>query len=306
VLGAAAGLGLLALTLFSFAAAGTWLGELTTHFRPHLAALGLAVALGAIGLRSGIGAAAAGVAVALNLLPLLPYAAPWRAVAEAAPQGVPLRVLTLNLRHEHADPDKVRALVARERPDLVALSEILPEHAPLLESLREQLPTVLRPERTGAFEVVLLTRWEASEVEIDRSAHSRLPVTRLLLCREGVCVRVVALHAARPLEQWGRLRAAQFEVLARLARGDGRVIALGDLNCTPWSPAFAALLRAGGLADSALGRGIVGTWISRLPVLGLPIDHVLVGAAVGVRERRVGEDVGSDHLPLLADLVLTE
>jgi endonuclease/exonuclease/phosphatase (EEP) superfamily protein YafD len=81
-------------------------------------------------------------------------------------------------------------------------------------------------------------------------------------------------------------------------------VLLGDLNCTPWSPAFDRLLAAARLRDSGRGRGLHPTWFSAVPFVGLPIDHVLVGPGVGVRGRHVGPDIGSDHRPVIADLVL--
>jgi endonuclease/exonuclease/phosphatase family metal-dependent hydrolase len=36
----------------------------------------------------------------------------------------------------------------------------------------------------------------------------------------------------------------------------------------------------------------------------LLIDHVLVSPSVGILANRVGADLGSDHLPVIADLVV--
>jgi endonuclease/exonuclease/phosphatase (EEP) superfamily protein YafD len=38
--------------------------------------------------------------------------------------------------------------------------------------------------------------------------------------------------------------------------------------------------------------------------LRIPSDQVLVGGGIGVRDRRVGMDIGSDHMPVIADLDL--
>jgi endonuclease/exonuclease/phosphatase (EEP) superfamily protein YafD len=44
--------------------------------------------------------------------------------------------------------------------------------------------------------------------------------------------------------------------------------------------------------------------MSRQPIVGLAIDHVLASPEIGVRDYLVGPDLGSDHLPVVAGLVL--
>jgi len=46
------------------------------------------------------------------------------------------------------------------------------------------------------------------------------------------------------------------------------------------------------------------TWLSRFPLFGLMIDHVLAGPNVRIARAWVGQDVGSDHFPVVADLIL--
>ncbi len=57
-----------------------------------------------------------------------------------------------------------------------------------------------------------------------------------------------------------------------------------------------------GLRDSSLGIGYHATWPATLGVAGIPIDHVLVSAGIGVAEKSVAAGVGSDHLPIVVDL----
>lgn len=297
----AAALGLVAVTLFSFLGTATWLGELTTHFRPHLAAAALVVIALAMVLRARLAALAGAACLLANVAPLVPYLG---GTAVAAHQGSVFRVLTVNLHTDGADYESVAALIERERPDLVALTEIGPRTAPLVERVRDLLPTTLGGERRGAFEVLLLTRWRPEAYEVDRSVGPRFPVSHVRLCRE-TCLDVVALHAARPLRDRGVWRSAQLALAARLAaERKGPAVLVGDLNLTPWSPAFSRLVDTSSLRDSALGRGVVPTWLSSIPFIGLPIDHVLVSPDIGVRARRVGPDVGSDHFPVTAELVL--
>jgi endonuclease/exonuclease/phosphatase (EEP) superfamily protein YafD len=118
------------------------------------------------------------------------------------------------------------------------------------------------------------------------------------------CATVIGLHGARPFGRNVGLRNAQLALAVRVAaaRGDEPVILMGDLNLTPWAPTFAGLLEAGNLRDASIERGLTATWLSRHALFGLLIDHVLVNPKVAVVASRIGPDIGSDHLPVVADL----
>ena len=80
---------------------------------------------------------------------------------------------------------------------------------------------------------------------------------------------------------------------------------LGDLNTTPWSARYRALLDDAGLEDTRVGYGLQTSWPSFLPaVLRIPIDHVLVTPDLAAAEREVGPEVGSDHLPVWVELAV--
>ncbi len=93
----------------------------------------------------------------------------------------------------------------------------------------------------------------------------------------------------------------QMAVLAGYARSLGRdQILMGDFNNTPWSDVQVAFRAATGLEN----RGpMVTTWPAQLPTpLRVPIDSVFVGGGLTLRDLRAGPDLGSDHLPLIAEI----
>jgi endonuclease/exonuclease/phosphatase (EEP) superfamily protein YafD len=84
-------------------------------------------------------------------------------------------------------------------------------------------------------------------------------------------------------------------------------VVVGDLNTTMWSPAYRKLIHATGLRNARDGFGICPTlgserrWIA---ALALPYDHSLVNQKVGVIGFRSGPFLGSDHLPIIAELAV--
>jgi endonuclease/exonuclease/phosphatase (EEP) superfamily protein YafD len=80
------------------------------------------------------------------------------------------------------------------------------------------------------------------------------------------------------------------------------VIVAGDFNATPFSPIFRKVIKISGLKDSREGFGWQPSWPTYVPLLWLPIDHILVSSEIQVHNRATGSFIGSDHYPVFADL----
>lgn len=131
---------------------------------------------------------------------------------------------------------------------------------------------------------------EASGME-NHGKPLTLVVTHPLPPLAGFVVRNLQLaHIAKARQEWGP-----------------DVIVSGDLNISSWSPYFQDLVRESGLRDSQLGFGVQPSWpAGLLPVMRIPIDHVLVSENFVVLKRELGPDIGSDHLPVYVELGLKE
>jgi len=282
-----------------------WLPALIAHFRPHLASASLACLLISAIARRPLLAAVSVALLAVHGAPLLPYL-DVAGEAKALPPAN-LRVLTLNMHSESTDPAALRRLIETENPDLVALTE-MPNDLDALVSEIAALPRY-RTGRMSAspFAVALFSRWPVTRSQITRGPDKPWPVLAADICDTEVwrgCLRVIALHSARPFGVGAQQQKLQLEVAGRLAASapDHRVILMGDLNLTPWAPRFSELLTWGDLTDTGRRRGLWATWLCRLPFIGLFIDHVLVSPGIVASDNRLGPDVGSDHLPVIADL----
>jgi endonuclease/exonuclease/phosphatase (EEP) superfamily protein YafD len=86
-------------------------------------------------------------------------------------------------------------------------------------------------------------------------------------------------------------------------------IVIGDLNATPWSMHFRWLLAQTNLMNSQQGFGFQGSWPRRTPhslswLFTIPIDHCLHSNSLITLDRRVGPNLGSDHLPIELSLAV--
>ncbi|MFC4172811.1 endonuclease/exonuclease/phosphatase family protein [Microvirga sp. GCM10011540] len=292
-------------TVASFLGAWWWLFDIASHFRPQLAAASLVCLATALFARSRAAAILCLVLVAANAVPLLPYLS--GSARAAGAERADLRVLTLNLHLEGADMDAVRRLIASEDPDVVMFTEMPADDGAILAGLRDAYPHRTEYRRGSPFDVVLLSRWRIEDWSMDRNVAPYLPVLSARLCgaqSRQRCITIVGLHAARPFGREGRRQRAQLDAAAAAVRAAPlqQAVVMGDLNLTPWSHAFHRFTQGAGVRGNPPERGLAATWLSRVPLFGLMIDHVLASPNVRIVRAWVGADVGSDHLPVIADL----
>lgn len=298
--------GLLAVaTGASLLGAWSWVPALLVHFRPHLAAASL-VLLAISGVaRRPILALLCLAALAVNGRPLLPYIGGGASAAGAEN----LRLLTLNMHGAATDRQAFRQAIEAQHPDLVVVTE-MPGNFDQIASATSALPSYRVGEPPPSpWAVTLFSRWPVTRWSVDHGADGTAQVISADICDTPAwrgCLRVVALHAPRPFGNRARRQDEQLEIAATTAASapDHKTILVGDLNLTPWSPAFSRLLERGELRDTGPYRGLLATWLSRLPFVGLLLDHVLVSPSIGILANRLGPDIGSDHLPVIVDLAI--
>ena len=287
----------------------SWILDLAAHFRPHLAAISFIWLFLAIFQRRPFAAMACAALLAINAAPIIPYVTAQAQPADEA--GSPLRVMTYNMHGRTTQRAAFLEFVHAEQPDVILLTEVPNYYDWLTDGLGADYPHRIDGNSGRPHDLMVFSRWPVAGFQIDRNVDRALPVLAADLCEEGVkepsqCVRLVGLHAAAPFGKAADMQDAQFALAARLLADapPGRAILAGDLNMTPWAPDFGRLIGVTGLRDTALGRSVTATWMSRQPMVGLAIDHVLASPQIGVRDYLVGPDLGSDHLPVIAGLVL--
>lgn len=296
--------GLVLATALILAARLGWFTELFTHFRVQgaVAGLGLAPLLLLLGARRrallafavGLGH---GAAIAPAWLPGAPV-----------PQGLPrFRLLSANLLTENEAHGELLALVREEKPDVVMLVEVGQRWAADLETLADEYPVRRFAPQEDNFGVAALARDRRATVEIVYCGPMGVPSTRVRLPVGDTVVTLLSTHTMPPIGGGAASdRNAQLVECGQvLNREPGPRVLAGDLNVTPWSPAFADLLAATGLLDSRAGFGVQASWLVGFPPLSIPIDHALHSPDLAVLERRIGPEFGSDHRPVIVDFAFS-
>ncbi len=292
---------LCAATLLALAAGLGWPFELFVHFRIQYAVAGLALAAAMLATGSPRASLIAILVAAFNALPVL------QQVQEGQPGfacvGPQFTVVTANVQYGNVDHSRFLKWLASHPADLVVVQELTSAWARDLSRLPAYPYQAMLP-REDAYGIGVLSRWPLDPVEPEDYAGDGLPSLAGHVQIADRPVRFVALHTRWPVTPGlERARNVSLEAAARsIAAGAGPAVVLGDLNATPWSPAYTAFLRTSGMQDAANGSRWQPTWLPGFWPLALRIDHVFVSPGLCSEGTQVGPAVGSDHRPLLARL----
>jgi endonuclease/exonuclease/phosphatase (EEP) superfamily protein YafD len=294
-----------ALSLLALGARWHWLLDLLTHFRAHyLAVLVIAVVICLASRRFKLAAAVSGFVV-LNLW----FVAPLyfgNAVNDA--RGSLVRVMTANAFCANPQRDLLIRYISAAAPDVLLVMEIDGGWANRLEALSDAYPhRLIESRQEDCFGIALLSKLPVKQLEVRKIGPAGVPsIYAELSIGNGGTFHVVGSHPVPPNSaHWAEMHRRQLEDLGdAVAALDGPRILLGDLNTTSWSPYFRDLLTTADLRDSRRGFGNQTSWRSSLVQFGIAIDHMLVSPDIAVRNRFVGPDVGSDHRPVIADILM--
>ncbi len=300
----AAGVVVVLLSLAGLAGGFWWALDLASHFRVQyfvILAGFAAVLLLVRAYRPAILFAAGAILNGALVLPLYAAAPP-----DPPPSARVLRAMQINVQMVNTDHAAVLAGIRAADPDFVVLVEVDRRWAAGLAALSGAYPHAIAHPRNDAFGIALYSKHPLDRAEIVRYGAPGMPSVLAEIELDGRRFHLLGTHPLPPLgSAAARNRDAQLAAIAEAVRMlPHPVLLIGDLNVSPWSFHFSRLLRHSGLRDGTRGRGFQPTWPAGLPPLLIPIDHSLHSPGLQVVGRFVGEDVGSDHYPLVVDFVL--
>lgn len=284
-----------------------WLGsvayyfELASHFRLHYLLLAILCAVIFVWAGRWKWVVVSLLAAGLNLPALMPAYLP---ASQPADTKASLRIVMANVHTENSDYADFITWAGRQRPDIIIVIEATPEWAKALAPLQAYYPHKITLQRRDPFGLLVFSKVAFEKQQVLGFGNGQHPSLFLRVKKSGRELGIVATHTEPPVDsELFALRNRELDNAAEVvARIKGARILIGDLNTTQWSPYFVAMKERGGLRDGRNGFGILPTWPAELPGLMIPIDQLLVSSEVAVRKLSVGDDIGSDHLPIFAEV----
>lgn len=288
--------------LLAGAFGGYWIPlDILAHFRGHLIAVALVSGFAFLVPRFGLAILVVGllaVPIAHAGMSGLVYS---KTSESESKLGQRLKVVSLNMWGAYSDLDRIESYLRGENADIVVLTEFPMYEHPMLRKLKPVYPHQIFC--TAGCRMALLSKWKWIKAGTQRRTDK---VPKYVWAQFGFgseALTVYGIHLRTPIDS-PRLKAREIRWLGQqLGAKRGSVILAGDFNSTPWSHNFRELSKVAGLRKPS---GVYPTWpVSRLPLPQLAIDHILVSEGIMFERMHVGKRVSSDHLPVVAELVLT-
>lgn len=282
-----------------------WPLDLFAHFRVQYAASLLVLTLLLLILRRWVLAAVALVGLGVSAVPLIPYLPhQWSGTASAAANGPKFRLLAFNVWFRNPDLAGAAAYMERSQADAIVLLELVPSQVERLRALLPSYPYFyVEPSRMGA---AVFTKWPMLSAESMPLAQAGAIAARVQIDWRGSPVTVLGVHLNWPLgPRNSQFRNEELAGVVEFSKAQREpLIVAGDFNLTPWSRYFSDALERSGLHDAARGFGLARTWPAQFAPLGIRIDHCLLSRHWNSLHVATGPWLGSDHLPVIADLAL--
>lgn len=219
------------------------------------------------------------------------------------------KVYSANIHRFNRDMSRLAQEIEEKKPEIVLLCEVTADHIQPLRSIMKNYPYHVEYTPVGklGIGIVLLSKFPVSGVEKEQLSEFGNALVTSVLKVNGRETMLFAIHSPNPsFKKDFPVRTDQFlRIAEKINKQSMPVIVAGDFNATPYSPTFKHLLKATGLKDSRDGFGWQPSWPTSFPLLWIPIDHILVSPEFKILNRAVGNYIGSDHYPVLAELSMS-
>jgi len=215
-----------------------------------------------------------------------------------------VKINCINVLSSNQDVDAVVAYLNQTKPDIVVFLEFNATWEQRLDPhLTSYSNRILIP-RTDNFGIAVYSKIPLTSHKERTIGNAELPSILISFKINNRKVQLLATHPLPPMgKQTFDLRNNQLKAIARLAKASkSEFILMGDLNTSSYSTHFKRLIEDSNLKDSRKGFGILATWPTWFSPASITLDHCLVSKGIVVKSRKVGEFVGSDHLPIFIEI----
>ncbi len=218
-----------------------------------------------------------------------------------------IKIAIINVLYGNTAYQKTLDLVRQEKPDLLLFIELEKAWFEEVNKLSDLLPYTAPSDPKSIFEVKLKSKFPIEEFEIfPLDDPIRLTMTATIkINNQKVFLLIPHLPAPTDPDRFS-LRNKQLNNLAEILHKQNLpTILIGDFNTSIWSPYYQEFINRTNLQNSRRGFGVLPSWFAlstKLPLIASPIDQILFSKDFKAVNSYLGEDIGSDHLPLISEL----
>lgn len=218
-----------------------------------------------------------------------------------------LKVFIANVYQENRKASEYHKEINACDPDVILMVETDTWWQTQMDTLSERYPFQLKIPLANTYGMLLYSRFELQNGEINYLVKSDIPsIETLVKLPSGQLVKLYCLHPEPPVPQENpRSTERDMEILLvakKAKQSEYPVIVMGDLNDVAWSYTTELFGKVSGLLDPRRGRGFFNSFNAKYFFLRFPLDHIFCSPNFTLSSINRLPSCGSDHFPMCVDL----
>ncbi len=238
-----------------------------------------------------------------NLFEVFPYIGEYRPLN----QSNTIKLALYNVLTSNKNYDDFLLDISQENPDIIILQEtddIWLEH---IKDIKNQYPYYIEHSRLDNFGISLYSKIPLTGTGIELWTDYEVPVLVACLNLFSKNVKIYGIHTLPPISNdYYRVRNEMLEKINTISSQESskNLIFAGDFNTTIYSNSYKKYIQSADLKDcQILAKNINGTWNAKyISIFRIPLEHILISGSFLLHSFKVGQNFGSDHLPLYIEL----
>lgn len=215
------------------------------------------------------------------------------------------KIISINIFSQNEEFQHLKDYLAKDKSDVIVLQELTPAWQKHVEFIRKEYPYYKEEVRSNNFGIAIYSKIPFTKVSTKNYIDEMHPSILAKIIVDAKPLSILATHPVPPLPNQARFerRNKQYELMKQEidALPNENIILIGDLNSTVYSPNF-KLVQSDKMKDARSGFGLNNSWNAFIPILRTNIDQCWVSKNIKVTNFYRGDDIKSDHFPIVAEL----
>ncbi|WP_424495212.1 endonuclease/exonuclease/phosphatase family protein [Salinimicrobium sp. GXAS 041] len=253
-------------------------------------------------------------AITIQSLRIFPYFLGTKTVPDApevVDKGNVVKVLIANVFIENRKSEELLQIIRDSSPDIILAMEVNRHWIKELEVLEENYPHTITYPTENAYGMALYSKLPFEDQEIEFFKHDSVPSFHMKVnLPSGKSFKFHAVHPVPPVpsekypDNVGEQEVALLKTADKVAKDTLPSLVAGDFNDVSWSYTSRLFEDTGNLKNVRIGRGLYNSFDAQSVIMRWPLDHFFVTEGFSVLRLEKLPEFGSDHFPMLAELVV--
>lgn len=220
-------------------------------------------------------------------------------------QGFTIEVV--NVLRENQKYDTVRNEINGNSPDIVVIQELDDKWSEELQPVKENYPFMYEISRDDGFGIALYSKIHITEIRKLNVGMLDIPAISAFCDYKGKVFEIICVHTTPPICQkyFKNTQKITNDLANYIAENGHNAIIAGDFNTTLYSYNYKNFIKTSKMKD--LSSIFHPTWPTFLLFpFRITLDHIFITKSFAVRDYAVGKNIGSDHLPIWAEISFKE